>query len=71
MFSRSGFSVQARYSSFRTFRMFCAEFRHSRLYLSGQLPRHKIPNRLLRSAICASSFNSACASLPLATTAFR
>jgi hypothetical protein len=32
-------------------------------------PRHAIPNRLLRSAVCASSFNSACASLPLVTMA--
>ena len=33
--------------------------------------RHEIPNRLLRSAVCASSFNSACASLPLVTIAVR
>ena len=32
---------------------------------------HNIPNRFRRSAICASSFNSACSSLPLATVAAR
>lgn len=34
-------------------------------------PGHRIPNRFLRSPTCANSFNSACASLPLATITLR